>query len=381
MTPAARFRKLARYLRLYGPRRTLAKVRAARHMERRVDAPSGPRGRATDVGFIGCGRFAFSTLAYYLQRDFGWRVRRVMDVDPARAASFARAYGAMASEDADDVINDEAIRLVFVASNHASHADYAVRCLEAGKSVHVEKPPAVDRAQLEALCASAQNSVGTVTLGFNRPHSPLGATCLAALHAEKGPSAQTWFVAGHQIGPDHWYRNPGEGGRVLGNLCHWIDFSLRVVPEEHCLPLTIVPVLGLAPASLEVTYVFGDGSTASLTLASFGEPFEGVRERYTAQRGDTLVALDDFETLRIDCVASKVRRSGMFRDHGHRATVRRSVRAAAGEIEGDTPAFVWRTGILSIWTHEAVARGAKLVADTWMGTPRYSALRFRGGAS
>ena len=28
----------------------------------------------------------------------------------------------------------------------------------------------------------------------------------------------SWFIAGHNIDSDHWYFNPKEGGRVLGNL-------------------------------------------------------------------------------------------------------------------------------------------------------------------
>lgn len=364
--------KVLRYVRLYGPRRTLVKVRAARHMNRDVEGSKRTRpGEAGYVGIIGCGKFAFSTLAYYLKRDFGSVIRRTMDVVPRRAKSLSKAYGALeGSGDAAQIIEDDRVKLVFIASNHQSHADYAVRCLAAGKSVHVEKPPAVSRAQLERLCAAARGSSGTVTLGFNRPHSRLGRKALAALAAEQGPSAQSWFVAGHRIPDEHWYRNPGEGGRVLGNLCHWIDFSLRAIPDEARLPILIMPASQSGSEIVQVVYTFGDGSTVSLTLSSTGEPFEGVRERFTGQRGDVLVALDDFHEMRIDDGTRRQTIRSLFRDHGHKATVRRSVLAAEGKLAGDDPDEIWRTGILSIWTHEAVQRCQPLIVESWRGTPR-----------
>ena len=33
---------------------------------------------------------------------------------------------------------------------------------------------------------------------------------------------------------------PREGGRVLGNLCHWTDFVLRLVPTDT-YPIRITP--------------------------------------------------------------------------------------------------------------------------------------------
>ena len=39
-----------------------------------------------------------------------------------------------------------------------------------------------------------------------------------------------WFIAGHAIDEDHWYYKDEEGGRILGNLCHWtiLLFSLLI---------------------------------------------------------------------------------------------------------------------------------------------------------
>ena len=38
------------------------------------------------------------------------------------------------------ILSDPQVKMVFIASNPASHAEYAIACIEAGKNVHIEKP-------------------------------------------------------------------------------------------------------------------------------------------------------------------------------------------------------------------------------------------------
>ena len=105
-----------------------------------------------------------------------------------------------------------------------------------------------------------------------------------------------WFVAGHAIDPDHWYFKPEEGGRVLGNLCHWTDFVYQMVPPQNRYPIKITPTRWeKSDCDIAVTYLFGDGTVAAITFSAKGHTFEGVRERFSAHRGDVLISLDDFK--------------------------------------------------------------------------------------
>ena len=82
-----------------------------------------------------------------------------MDVDPARARSLVSRYkGLYATIDPDEIINDPDIDLVFIASNHASHALYAIKALDAGKDVHIEKPHVVSIEQLRDLYAALERN-------------------------------------------------------------------------------------------------------------------------------------------------------------------------------------------------------------------------------
>lgn len=366
-------RKVARYARLYGPRKTWTKVKGDRHYRSNESAAyaiwparTSPQDDRARVGVLGCGKFAYTTIGYYLKKNYGLAIRGAMDTHAARASSFAQEYGASYfTDDPARVLDDDRIDLVYIASNHASHAEYAIAALDRGKSVHVEKPHVVDRDQLQRLCATMQRADGRVALGFNRPDSLLGRRAREYYRAEDGPGMMNWFVAGHEIAPDHWYFDEREGGRVLGNLCHWTDFVYRMVEPEARYPVRIVPVRWeKSDCDIVVSYVFADGTIAAITFSAKGHAFEGVRERFAGHRGNTLMALSDFRSLTVDRGADRTRLVRPFRDHGHenRITTSYGMRPfGSGESKLPAVRYVWETADLFLGTKEALEEQREVV--------------------
>lgn len=317
------------------------------------------------VGLIGCGNYAYSNIAYYLRKNYGSIIRAAMDVSPERAASLFDGYGLhYYTTDAEQIINDPSIDLVFVASNHASHAEYAIRCIEAGKAVHIEKPHVVDLDQLRRLCSAMAQHHGMVGLGFNRPHSKIGKVISNALASEHGPSMLNWFVAGHEIAADHWYHDSAEGGRILGNLCHWTDFVYHIVPDEGRQQVVITPTRwGRADCDIAVTFLFSEGTTAIITFSAKGPTFEGVRERFSAHRGHVLISMHDFKEVTVERNASKQSWSPLFRDHGHENAVRRSYEMSTTRETSYSLDYVWQSGRLFLAAKESLERNEKLTIN------------------
>ena len=94
-----------------------------------------------------------------------------------------------------DIINDSHIDLVYIASNHFTHAEYAIQALSEGKSVHIEKPHVVSRDQLDRLVSAMKASSGKVRLGFNRPGSRFGRILLEHIKNETGTIMINWFLS------------------------------------------------------------------------------------------------------------------------------------------------------------------------------------------
>lgn len=367
-------RKTLRYARLYGPRRTTVKAQSYYHMRRSYETLPTLRDAGSPssrhVGIIGCGKFAFAQIAYFLTKSQGGAVRGVMDLEVSRAASLGERYGCdYFTADADRVIEDERIDLVYIASNHASHAEYAIRALEAGKAVHIEKPHVVTMEQLRRLCDAMERYSGRVRLGFNRPESKIGRAIQHAIGGQRGPAMVSWFVAGHEIPADHWYYAEEEGGRILGNLCHWSDLSLRLIDEGDRYPILVTPTRGLqADSDIAVTLRFGDGSIAAITFSAKGHTFEGVREWFAAHRGDVLVRMEDFHRGVIETGPNRRRIGQPFHDHGHSEAINSSyaMTPRGGGHPGQSIEYVWNTGELFLEIKRSFEDERQLEVGGWL---------------
>lgn len=364
-----KIKKVLRYIQLYGLHRTLLKVKGQYHMKKhysQLPTLDNPAKTGGHVGLIGCGNFAFSTIAYYLNKNYGPVVRAAMDTDIHKAASLFAEYALRYYMDhSEKIITDPEIDLIYIASNHATHAEYAIQALSAGKHVHIEKPHIVSPDQLLRLTQAMTTSQGKIVgLGFNRPYSRIGKTIKSYLDSQTGPSMLNWFVAGHELPTDHWYFKEEEGGRVLGNLCHWTDFVYQMVAPENRYPITIKPTRWeKSDCDIAVTYIFGDGTIAAITFSAKGHTFEGVRERFAAHRGNVLISMDDFQSLTVEVVDRKHKISQWTRDHGHEQAIKQSYENARSPQpeQGCSVHYVWETGELFLKTKEALEKNETVV--------------------
>ncbi len=366
-------RKVVRYISLFGISRTLVKVKGRNHVktiesfEGRTwvnPACSDPETAARNVAIIGCGNFAFSNIAYYLSKHEPKFLRATFDIQKARSRSLCRSYGgAYAVDDVTDILRDTRIKMVFIASNHASHADYAIACIEAGKHVHIEKPHVVTQEQLgRLLAAMSANPEVKVYLGFNRPRSVLFKEIMEVLAHETGPLMINWFVAGHALSDDHWYFDAKEGGRVLGNLSHWTDLTVHLVSPEKAFPCTIIPARPAdAKSEFMVSVIFADQSCAAITFSAKGNAFEGVREVLNVHKGNVLATLSDFQSLTYSIVERKMKHVLRHRDHGHEANIIHSLRGSLGSGEGEKRSYVNDTARFVLAVREAIDSGEKVV--------------------
>ncbi|MBC7234438.1 MAG: Gfo/Idh/MocA family oxidoreductase [Chloroflexi bacterium] len=80
----------------------------------------------------------------------------VCDTNPERLALAREQFGLAAYSDAAEMLRDERIEVVSVATPHPSHAPLAIAALESGRHVIVEKPMAVNLREADAMieCAS-----------------------------------------------------------------------------------------------------------------------------------------------------------------------------------------------------------------------------------
>jgi predicted dehydrogenase len=321
-----------------------------------------------DIAIIGCGNFAFSTIAYYLKKSSAGKIKYALDIKKSQARSLAEKYNVYcATINFDLILEDKNIRIIYIASNHHSHATYAVKALEAGKDVHIEKPHAVSLSQLNQLVAVMISAVKTKTfLGFNRPKSILFKKLMKSIDQQTGPIMVNWFIAGHGISDDHWYFDKQEGGRVLGNLCHWSDLTIHLVGLDNCFPCSISPAVAVdSKSDFSVSISFADGSQAGLTFSAKGHTFEGVREYLNVHKGNLLANLRDFGSLELVTINKTDTVSKIHRDHGHKENILHSyISSLDNNAKGEDPEYVYATGLLILKIKEAIETGKVVKCNT-----------------
>ena len=112
----------------------------------------------------------------------GARLQVVCDMDGARAAKVAGAYGAETATDPEAVIARTDVDAVIIASPDFTHAPLSLACIRAGKRVLCEKP--LSQSSVECLTViDAELAVGLrfVQLGFMRRYDEAYVQMKAAL--------------------------------------------------------------------------------------------------------------------------------------------------------------------------------------------------------
>ena len=108
-----------------------------------------------------------------------------------------------------------------------------------------------------------------VFLGFNRPRTYLYKKLISYVDKEQGPTFMNWFIAGHELSLDHWYFKKNEGGRIIGNICHWTDISLIIVGVKNAFPIEITTIKSLnSNSDFSITIVFGNESIATISFSA-----------------------------------------------------------------------------------------------------------------
>jgi predicted dehydrogenase/threonine dehydrogenase-like Zn-dependent dehydrogenase len=292
--------------------------------------PRRGRGRG-GIGLVGAGRFARSTLVPACKAAGFDRLAVVASASGLSARLLAdRAGFERAVSSASMVIDDPDVDVVVIATPHELHGRLVGEALRAGKHVFCEKPLALTMEELEAVTEAWGAGAGQLAVGFNRRHSPFLDELRSRLDASRGPLLVNYRVNADRLPPDHWYHDRRQGGRLIGEVCHFVDTCNAVVasPVASVFAAASGPGESLLADNLAVTIRYRDGSLATICYAS-GHPSTPKERLEVLGRGHSAV-IDDFRRLVFD--EQEVRRGAQ--DKGHVAQMRTfRTKVTSGRIE------------------------------------------------
>jgi predicted dehydrogenase len=252
------------------------------------------------VGVIGAGSFFRGVHLPALQRHGGFSLKYLASRTGLAVHDLARSAGVpFATTAPEDMLADPEVDLVIVTTRHDSHAHWTCRALEAGKHVFVEKPLGLSVAECEAVVEAARRAGRLVAVGFNRRFAPLARTLRERFSRIQEPRTVIYRVNAGSLPPEHWLRDPLQGGgRLLGEGVHFFDFVRWLIdaPVSQIDAQCTVRAEGIDPDNSSVLIAFADGSHAAVHYISQGSALLG-KERVECFGGTTSFVLDDFRTL------------------------------------------------------------------------------------
>jgi myo-inositol 2-dehydrogenase/D-chiro-inositol 1-dehydrogenase len=123
------------------------------------------------IAVLGCGRIG-RMHARVLARHPGAHLVAVYDLIPEAAAETSRELGVRAAAGVAEVLGDNSIAAVLIATPTSTHVDLIIAAARAGKAVLCEKPIDLDIARVLECEAAIRDLSGTVMIGFNRRFDP-----------------------------------------------------------------------------------------------------------------------------------------------------------------------------------------------------------------
>lgn len=295
-------------------------------IEKKVEFGKGQIVNSSDVGvgIIGSGNFTKLIVLPNLAKSSA----KLVAVSSAKGLSSSLAGKKFEAEysttDYKELMHDTSINTIFITTRHNNHADLVIESLENGKHVFVEKPLAVDVEQLARVTASYEkllkaNKAPQLMVGFNRRFSPHAEFMYKNVSGRSSALAMSMTVNAGALPKDLWVHEPSQGGRIIGEGCHWIDLMSFManskVKSVHSIAIGQETEQAIKNDNAILNLKFEDGSIGTLQYISTGNK-SFSKERLTLFSEGKVLELDNFKKVNGFGVPNFKK---MGQDKGHQA--------------------------------------------------------------
>ena len=240
------------------------------------------------LGVIGAGNYAQGVLLPLFKANADVVLRTVCTATSVNTGKAKEKFGfETCTTNWRDVVGDQAVNAVLIATRHNLHAEIVREALRAGKTVFCEKPLCLRSEELEEILRVI-NETGNSRLmvGFNRRF----ASFASKVRGVTAPLVMRYRVSVQALPPEHWINDTAaSGGRILAEVCHFIDF-LRFAARSRT---ALVYAQGFGSQNVQVSLRFADGSVGSIDYFNVADAALN-KEHVEVFGGGQHVVVDDF---------------------------------------------------------------------------------------
>jgi predicted dehydrogenase len=246
----------------------------------------------TTVGVVGLGYWG-PNLARNFDRLPDAELTWLCDASEEALARWGAAFpSARTTAEFDDLLNDDALEAVVIATPVPTHADLAMRVLAAGKHCFVEKPLARTEEEAEAVVTAARSAGRVLMVGHLLEYHP-GVQRLAEI-VKSGELGELRYIYSNRLNLGK-HRQDENALWSLG--AHDVSVILRLAGEEP-FEYNAVGASYVKPGVEDVVFAFmrfESGLTAHMHL-SWLDPHK--ERRFTVVGSTRMATFDDMELER-----------------------------------------------------------------------------------
>ena len=212
------------------------------------------------VGLLGAGRIGQVHAAVIAAHE-GSTLAAISDVYAPAAEELAAKYHAQVRS-SDEIIADDAINAVLIATSTDTHSDLIEAATQAGKAVMCEKPVDLSLERARACLEAVSETGRPVMIGFNRRFDPSFAAIRDSLAAGQIGKAELLSVTSFDPAPPPVEYIKVSGGMFRDMMIHDFDMTNFIMGET---PVSI-SASGACLVDPEIGRA-GDIDTAVVTLS------------------------------------------------------------------------------------------------------------------
>jgi len=285
------------------------------------------------IGVLGAGSFAQATLLPALQEIPRVSLVAVCNATGPRSRNAAEKFGFRYCTDSEqDILRDPSVHAVMVVTRHHLHAAQVQAAMSVSKAVFCEKPLCLTEEELGRIVRTraGQESGPPLMVGFNRRFAPMAVQLKHFISDIHEPLAIQYRVNAGFIPADHWVNDLEQGGgRILGEVCHFVDFLCYLAGscpvEVQCRSLANVGQY--SSDNIVASLKFSNGTLGTITYLANGDK-AASKERVEVFGGGSTAILEDFRYLELVRNGRKqITRARWRQDKGHRHEMRAFVDA------------------------------------------------------
>jgi inositol 2-dehydrogenase len=183
------------------------------------------------VALIGLGRMGRIHAGNLAARCRSAELAVVADADPRQAAAVGAELDVPWTADLDEVLGDDTVQAVALATPTATHGDLAIGSARAGKHVFCEKPIALDRPSTVRTVEAVMATGVKFQVGFHRRYDPDWVAATRRIHAGEMGEPYLFRTSLRDMKPPPVEYLAGSGGFFVDVTIHDLDTARWMVGE------------------------------------------------------------------------------------------------------------------------------------------------------